>query len=251
MERNGGDLLRLTTILDKPVACLVMLRKILTSLTSKFLLSTGLCLFAGDAKAQVGFDEWTADAGLPQNSVYAIVQTRDSYIWLATLDGLVRFDGVRFTVFNKSNSPGISNNRFVYLYEDAQGDLWAGTEQSGVVRLHQGRFTSYGLEQGLSSLRVVWLTGDANENVLVYFPGMLGTVRWSGEKFEAFDDPSAYSPIASSPPRENQTVFCQRDSTHIGCFVNGRYEKFLYSTGFPNSQLIFFYDSAQDTAGAL
>ena len=77
------------------------------------------------------------------------------------------------------------------------------------------------------------------------------SVRWSGEKFEAFDDPSAYSPIASSPPRENQTVFCQRDSTHIGCFVNGRYEKFLYSTGFPNSQLIFFYDSAQDTAGAL
>ena len=122
MERNGGDLLRLTTILDKPVACLVMLRKILTSLTSKFLLSTGLCLFAGDVKAQVGFDEWTADAGLPQNSVYAIVQTRDSYIWLATLDGLVRFDGVRFTVFNKSNSPGISNNRFVYLYEDAQGE---------------------------------------------------------------------------------------------------------------------------------
>src|SRR5437588_2111783 len=164
MERNGGDLLRLTTILDKPVACLVMLRKILTSLTSKFLLSTGLCLFAGDVKAQVGFDEWTADAGLPQNSVYAIVQTRDSYIWLATLDGLVRFDGVRFTVFNKSNSPGIISNRFLQLYEDGQGDLWASTENSGLTRLQQGRFTTYTTAHGLPDNTISSLGGDGQGN---------------------------------------------------------------------------------------
>jgi hypothetical protein len=50
------------------------------------------------------------------------------------LDGLARFDGVRFTIFNKSNSPGIVNNRFVSLFEAASGDLWAGTEESGIVR---------------------------------------------------------------------------------------------------------------------
>jgi ligand-binding sensor domain-containing protein len=65
------------------------------------------------ALAQYRFDSWTADQGLPQNIIRAIHQTADGYLWLATLDGLVRFDGVRFTVFNKGNSPGINGNRFI------------------------------------------------------------------------------------------------------------------------------------------
>ena len=52
--------------------------------------------------AQYRFDYWTADNGLPQNSVRDIVQTRDGYLWPATFDGLVRFDGVRFTVFSRA-----------------------------------------------------------------------------------------------------------------------------------------------------
>src|SRR5437588_434839 len=98
-------------------------------------------LLASTAVAQYRLDHWTADNGLPQNSVYGIVQTRDGYLWVATVDGLARFDGVRFTVFNKSNSPGIINNRFTTLFEDSRGDLWAGTENSGIVRYHNGRFT--------------------------------------------------------------------------------------------------------------
>ena len=47
-------------------------------------------------------DSWTTANGLPQNSVNDIVQTRDGYIWLATFGGLVRFDGVRFTVFSQA-----------------------------------------------------------------------------------------------------------------------------------------------------
>lgn len=47
---------------------------------------------------------WQAKEGLPQNSVQTIVQTRDGYVWLGTQDGLARFDGVHFTVFNKENT---------------------------------------------------------------------------------------------------------------------------------------------------
>jgi ligand-binding sensor domain-containing protein len=85
--------------------------------------------------AQFRFDHWSADNGLPQNSIRDIVQTRDGYLWLATHDGLVRFDGVRFTVFNRSNSPGIITNRFISLYEDTQGDLWATAEVTGLTAL--------------------------------------------------------------------------------------------------------------------
>src|SRR5689334_17068807 len=56
--------------------------------------------------------------GLPQNSVIAITQTRDGYLWLGTLYGLVRFDGIRFTVFDESNTPGLNSGRIVFLFED-------------------------------------------------------------------------------------------------------------------------------------
>src|SRR5688572_15732647 len=48
---------------------------------------------------------WQRAEGLPQNTVSDILQTRDGYLWAATQDGLVRFDGARFTVFNTSTDP--------------------------------------------------------------------------------------------------------------------------------------------------
>src|SRR5579863_1259930 len=75
------------------------------------------------ASAQFRLDTWTVDNGLPQNSIRAIHQTADGYLWLVTFDGVVRFDGVHFTVFNKSNAPGINSNRFDWLYEAPNGDL--------------------------------------------------------------------------------------------------------------------------------
>src|SRR5215469_3333087 len=114
-----------------------------------------LCLFASTAAhAQYRFDSWTTDNGLPQNSVRSIVQTRDGYLWLATSDGLVRFDGVHFTVFNKGTNPGITSNRFSCLVEDSAGVLWAGTEDGGLIRYQNGRFRSYTTTDGLLNNRV-------------------------------------------------------------------------------------------------
>lgn len=206
-----------------------------------------ICFSAFAIHAQYRLDNWTTDDGLPQNSVYAIVQTRDNYIWLATLDGLVRFDGVRFTVFNKSNTPGISNNRFVYLHEDANGDLWAGTEQSGIVRLHNGKFTSYGLEEGLTSLRVIWLSGDSDGHLVVYPPGMNPAVTWSGEKFVPVEFPSLPPPV----PATSQSIFCGRNNIEMECFVGAAHERYPYAEGFPNIGFGFFYNSARSSDGSI
>ncbi len=192
------------------------------------------------ASAQYRFDSWTTDNGLPQNSVYAVTQTRDGYLWLATVDGLARFDGVRFTVFNKGNSPGISSNRFVCLYEDAQEDLWAGTEDGGVVRLHQGRFTSFGTEQGLPSVRVIWIAGDTKGNASVLFSDSK-IVRWSGEKFLPVNPAADAAQTAPVERRENKYTFCNVDSAakQIDCFVNGRLKKFSFADGLPSANLTF------------
>src|SRR5215471_2147574 len=59
-----------------------------------------------------------------QDSVTAIVQAHDGYIWLATYHGLVRFDGVSFTVFDSSNVPEMPNGRITSLYESPDHVLW-------------------------------------------------------------------------------------------------------------------------------
>jgi ligand-binding sensor domain-containing protein/signal transduction histidine kinase len=93
-------------------------------------------------------DVLDADDGLPQASVIAITQTRDGYLWLGTLNGLVRFDGLRFTVFDEVNTPGLNSGRIFSLFEDSRSNLWIGTEAAGVSVIQDGRVTSLGLAKG-------------------------------------------------------------------------------------------------------
>src|SRR5689334_8482859 len=104
------------------------------SLSKKLLLLLFLCLGIYTAPAQYRFDHWTTDNGLPQNTVGSILQTTDGYIWFTTLDGLVRFDGVRFTVFNKNNSKNLPSNRLVKLVAEDDNTLWLITEEAGLAR---------------------------------------------------------------------------------------------------------------------
>ena len=157
---------RMLTLTLQPTELATRLRAVRLLACLAALSAFSLCTTS--AHAQYRFDHWTADNGLPQNSVRGIVQTQDGYLWFTTFDGLVRFDGVRFTVFNKSNSPGITSNRFVHLFEDRFSDLWATLESDGVVRRHQGRFTTYTKEQGVPVTPVPMLTGDAQGNVVLY-----------------------------------------------------------------------------------
>ena len=74
-------------------------------------------------------EHWTVADGLPINTITALVQTRDGYLWLGTNDGVVRFDGVRFTVYNAGNAPEIPSNRIVSLHEDRAGALCPTTRR--------------------------------------------------------------------------------------------------------------------------
>lgn len=90
-------------------------------------------------------DSWGIDDDLPQSSVNCITQTGDGYLWLGTEEGLVRFDGVRFTVYDKSNFGKISENFITSLYADRDGNLWFGTYGGGLTcrNTKNGNFTTY------------------------------------------------------------------------------------------------------------
>ena len=95
------------------------------------------------AITQYGHDVWQREEGLPQNTVKAIRQTRDGYLWLATEEGLVRFDGARFTVFDSTSTPEMKVSIVTAIAEDEQGALWIGTRGGGVVRYQNGAFTAH------------------------------------------------------------------------------------------------------------
>lgn len=103
------------------------------------------------AITQYGHDVWLEGSGMPQTTVNAILQTRDGYLWLGTQEGLIRFDGVRFSTFNKRNTPALRNNFVVALCEDRDGALWVGTYGGGLIRIRDGRFESYTKQNGLFS----------------------------------------------------------------------------------------------------
>jgi hypothetical protein len=52
---------------------------------------------------------YTTEQGLPHNDIRALLQTRDGYLWVGTLAGLARFDGVKFKVFDMSNTPEMTH----------------------------------------------------------------------------------------------------------------------------------------------
>ncbi len=88
-------------------------------------------------------DVWNTEDGLPQSSVIALTQTHDGYLWLGTLNGLVRFDGKTFTRFNVNNTPGLPSNRIVFLFEDSRQILWVGTETAGLCAIKNGAVQNF------------------------------------------------------------------------------------------------------------
>lgn len=111
---------------------------------------------------------WGTEDGLPQSSVIAVTQTRDGYLWLGTLNGLVRFDGVRFTVFDEGNAPELGSSRIVSLFEDSQGNLWVGTETAGVALIKDGQIKSLNIGRGSREGRLVSACQDATGAVWLY-----------------------------------------------------------------------------------
>src|SRR5271154_4445695 len=90
-------------------------------------------------------DSWNNKEGLPQSSVISLIQTHDGYLWLGTLNGLVRFDGNRFAIFDENNTPGLGSDRIVRLFEDSHTNFWIGTDTAGVTLIQNGQVKNFSI----------------------------------------------------------------------------------------------------------
>ena len=127
---------------------------------------------------------WHTEQGLPQNSVNAMLQDHQGYLWIGTFGGLARFDGERFTLFDSSHTPGFGSDRIFSLYESRSGVLWIGTVDGGLIRLQDGVATTYTERDGLPSGFISSIRGDAGGTV--WINTSRGVARFTGTELEAY-----------------------------------------------------------------
>ena len=184
----------------------------------------------GSLQAQYRAMNWTADSGLPQNIIRGIVQTPDGYLWIATLNGVARFDGVRFTVFDRSNSPGITANRFPAMVAGKNGDLWLYSESGTIVRYHQSQFRTLGPAEGIvtNSARAITTNGQGQ----VW--SLLGTdiFEWNEQagQFQRLPNPDHMRYRALN---WDGTGFWGAEGQNLICFSYGKWSKYAVPPSIP------------------
>ena len=156
---------------------------------------------------------WQTENGLPQNSVTAVVQTRDGYLWLGTSSGLARFDGVRFTVFNDSNTPELRDSHVTGLFEANDGALWIGHENGEVTWYKNRRFQTMDVPAAWEDGKIHGLgTDEAGEVWLLNEEGLLARLK----------DGLVLTPQAG--PRQNRRAWQEPEVEPSGSCVMGGFQ---------------------------
>ncbi len=117
-------------------------------------------ILSGSLGATYSYRAWTTESGLPQESVPAIAQTPDGYLWLGSYGGLARFNGVELRIFDVADHPQLAGNRIRALHVDRQGVLWIGHTQGAVSRFDGRGFTAYGRRHGFPQGPVLAIAED-------------------------------------------------------------------------------------------
>jgi len=120
--------------------------------------SSGWALDPHTSLTQYSRTIWNQTDGLPQDTIRAITQTADGYLWLGTDEGLARFDGYEFTIFDKRDGD-LPSNSITALAATADGGLWIGT-MSGLAEYRDKRFRTYTTLDGLPDNAIIGLYAD-------------------------------------------------------------------------------------------
>ncbi len=112
-----------------------------------------------------------SSAGLPHNMVMAMAQTPDGYLWAGTWEGLARYDGIEFRVFDRANTPELNGNGVRALAVARDGGLWVGTARGGLLRFNAGRWQRFARE-----------TGFAFDEIMALFEDSRGALWVAGEE---------------------------------------------------------------------
>src|SRR5947209_15507284 len=126
---------------------------------------------------------WRTESGLPEGSVTALAKAAGGYLWIGTEEGLVRFDGLQFTVFDTRRT-GLQSNQITALLFDHQQNLWIGTRGGGLAWFSNGRFKSFKAQMSAASQSILSLYEDSAGTLWIGTDGN-GLIRYQDGKFKA------------------------------------------------------------------
>ena len=201
----------------------------------------------GKALTQYSVDVWTTADDLPQNSVTAIVQTRDGYLWLGTYGGLVRFDGVRFTVFNVATG-ALASNGVQTLIEDRSGALWIGTNGGGLTRYRAGRFETFRVQHGLAHDIVRALLEDRSG--VLWIGTNNGLSRYAEGRFTTYTvkDGLGHGVVRAIVEDRAGVLWIGTNGGGLGRLEGGRFRHLTKKNGLPSD---FVFALLEDRRGDL
>ncbi|MDC0710443.1 two-component regulator propeller domain-containing protein [Stigmatella sp. ncwal1] len=138
----------------------------------------------GKSLLQFPHTSWQRSAGLPQSAILTLAQTPDGYLWAGTWEGLARFDGVRFTIFENHTTPMLQARSIRGLATSQDGTLWLGTE-AGLTGMRDGTFFPVTAPEGvvLKDLRTLLPARDGSLWIATLGHGLL---HYSGGHFQAW-----------------------------------------------------------------
>jgi len=105
---------------------------------------------AKDIRSDYSLQVWSKDDGLPSNTLYNMILGNDGFLWIGTSNGLARFDGSEFMIFNAANNPQIKANIAADLFKDSSGKIWFTNGGAGLVVMNRQNFRRITEEHGLS-----------------------------------------------------------------------------------------------------
>lgn len=154
-------------------------------------------------------ETWSVDDGLPQRTIRGMAQTRDGYLWFATHEGVARFDGQKFTVFNEANTPVLRGRGVAALREAKDGSLYLGLRDGGLVRYQREKFTAVNPVGGLPKGSVSVLAEDASGTLWI------GTSGGGLAKLSVVDNKSRIYTTLQGLPHDIVTAIRTTDSGDV------------------------------------
>jgi ligand-binding sensor domain-containing protein len=192
-------------------------------------------------------DGWSTTAGLPQNTVSALAQTKDGYLWVGTEEGLARFDGVRFVTFDRGTTPAMPSGNVQALLGLQDGRLWIGTYGAGLVLFDGLRFIAFGEREGLVGHSVLAMAEDGEGGLWVGTERGLNHLR-DGRFLRAPADPAVAIGAVKTLLRDSQGALWVGSDRGLTRLLPTPARSYSVTDGLPRANIIALHE---DRDGAL
>ncbi|MDX2303866.1 MAG: two-component regulator propeller domain-containing protein [Microscillaceae bacterium] len=186
-------------------------------------------------------DHWETDKGLPSGNIRRIFQSKEGFLWMASFDGLISFDGIRFGTYDKKNIPDLKSNAVYVIDESPDSTLWIGTQGSGLYSYKHGIFRKVGLED----LLITGMYVERNDRIWISGRGTGLSIFNPRKKILEKIDYAPLSEVTVNAIQKDKKgdIWFGTDSKGLTRLSKGKFSTLTMTDGLPSDNIInVFFD---------